>query len=98
MAEINVAEIDVEIVFGNREDQLLLTHRVPAGTTVIEAIRTTDLPRRFPDLDILAAPVGIFGRRVMHDTVLKEGDRIEIYRPLSVDPREARRRRASKNG
>ncbi|XOV85975.1 MAG: RnfH family protein [Pseudomonadota bacterium] len=91
-----MADIRVEIVVGNRARQLLRVQDVPVGTTVIEAIRATDLAAHFPEIDIAGAPVGIFGRRVAHDQVLKAGDRIEIYRPLVVDPREARRRRADR--
>ena len=50
--------------------------------------------RRFPDLDPAHGPIGIFGRVVAPDALLKDGDRVEIYRPLLADPKDARRTRA----
>ena len=68
---------------------------LPAGSTVADAIGTSGIRRARPDIDIGDDRVGIFARRVSLDTVLRDGDRVEIYRPLTIDPKEARRRRAS---
>ena len=64
--------------------------------TVGEAIERSGLAAEFPDLVVDPRAVGIFGRKVPLDHVLQPGDRVEIYRPLIADPREARRQRASK--
>lgn len=63
------------------------------GTTVAQALRISGFAQQFPDLDVWALGVGIYGRRVAPDTPLADGDRIEIYRALSFDPKESRRRR-----
>lgn len=67
---------------------------VPDGAGVGEAIDASGLRQAFPDLDADAAHVGIFGRRVPLEHPLRDGDRVEVYRDLEVDPMEARRRRA----
>jgi putative ubiquitin-RnfH superfamily antitoxin RatB of RatAB toxin-antitoxin module len=66
---------------------------LPAGATLGEALRASGVLERHPQFDPARQAVGIWGRVCALDTVLKEGDRVEIYRPLQVDPKEARRRR-----
>ncbi len=66
---------------------------VREGTTVDEALRASGILARHPEIDLAATRLGIWGKvRALHD-VLREGDRIEVYRPLKVDPKEARRQR-----
>lgn len=89
-------DICVEVVYAKPESQRLLTVVVPAGCTAIEAIRLSGLIEQFPALNLPQAALGIFGRRVPPSTVLKAGDRVEIYRPLVANPKAARRRRAVK--
>ncbi len=67
---------------------------VAAQATAFDAIRASGLAQRFPDVDITAATVGLWGRACALDAKLKEGDRLELYRPLAMDPNEARRLRA----
>ena len=86
------ARINVEVVYALPERQVLLTLRVAPGTTVHEAIEQSGIALRFPGIDA-GGRLGIFGRRVKRDVVLKDGDRIEIYRPLIADPKDSRRRR-----
>ena len=88
------AEIGVELVFARPDKQVLVSLSVPAATTVATAIRLSGLIERFSDQPIESLPVGIWGRPVERDFVLGDGDRVEIYRPLALDPREARRRLA----
>lgn len=90
------AAIDVEVVYALPSEQILLRLSVAAGATVAQAINLSGLPQRYPGVNISLAQVGIFGRIVALDTMLKAGDRIEVYRPLIVDPKDARRRRAAK--
>ena len=66
---------------------------VPAGATLIDALRVSGMLERHPHIDLARQAVGIWGRIRALDTPLLDGDRIEIYRPLQVDPKEARRRR-----
>ncbi len=68
--------------------------RLPAGATVADALAKSGLASLHPQLDVARSPVGIFGRRVERDRVLADGDRVEVYRPLLADPKDARRRRA----
>lgn len=91
-------EIDakVEVVYALPGEQILLRARVAVGTTVAEAIQLSGLLARYPGINIATARVGIFGQIVTLNTALKADDRIEIYRPLIVDPKDARHRRAAK--
>lgn len=70
--------------------------RVPAGATAMDAIRASRLPERFPEIDFAVNRIGIFNKLCEPGTVVRNGDRIEIYRPLAADPKEARRRRAAR--
>ena len=83
----------MEVVYAMRGEQVLLSLEVRPGTTVHEAIEQSGITRRFPCLDPAHGKVGIFGKLVKPDTVLKAGDRVEIYRPLIADPKDARRKR-----
>ena len=86
--------IEVEVVYALPNEQTLLRVRVAAGATVAQAIAISGLRERYPDVADRAPRVGVWGKFVSGDTVLQAGDRVEIYRPLAVDPKEARRRRA----
>lgn len=78
------------------EKQVLLALDVPLGTTLGEAIGLSEIKAHFPDLDVGPAQVGIFGIKARLEDELRNGDRVEIYRPLIADPKEARRQRARK--
>jgi putative ubiquitin-RnfH superfamily antitoxin RatB of RatAB toxin-antitoxin module len=86
--------IDVEVVFGRRDAQLLVALSLERGATVASAIASSGLAENYPDESIADLPAGIWGRIVDRDRILKDGDRVEIYRPLQLDPRESRRRLA----
>lgn len=88
------SEIAIELVYAKPEEQSVVALRVPAGTTAAEAVTRSRLKERFPEVERL--PLGIFGKRVERDTPLSDGDRIEIYRPLTADPKQARRSRVKK--
>ncbi|MBK8283467.1 MAG: RnfH family protein [Ahniella sp.] len=68
---------------------------MPEHSTVAEALNASGVCADWPDLGALDERVGIHGRRCALDTVLATGDRVEIYRPLLIDPKDARRKRAS---
>jgi putative ubiquitin-RnfH superfamily antitoxin RatB of RatAB toxin-antitoxin module len=76
------------------EVQLVL----PAGSTVLQALAGTGIAQLFPSLDLSASVLGIWGRKSAPDQVLRDMDRVEIYRPLTVDPKAARRERFIKQG
>ena len=86
--------LEIEIVYGLVDRQVLKGMTVAEGTTVREAALQSGLEVEFLELDLQQAPLGIFGKVVKDETVLRDGDRIEVYRPLSIDPKEARRKRA----
>ena len=86
--------LEIEIVYGLADRQVLKSMTVAEGTTVREAALKSGLGVEFPELDLQQAPLGIFGKVVKDETVLRDGDRIEVYRPLLIDPKEARRKRA----
>ena len=88
--------LGVEIAYALPETQQLIELQVAAGTTVRGAIENSGILRRFPGIDLSKQKIGIFGKVVKLDRVLQPGDRVEIYRPLIADPKEARRRRAGK--
>lgn len=88
-------EINVEIVYGTADKQHLQCLRVLPGTTARQAVLQSGMTELFPQADLLNAPLGIFGKVVKDDTVLRDKDRVEIYRPLLLDPKEARRLRAA---
>ena len=87
--------ITIEVVYALPERQSLLELEVPEGTTARQAALASGLDEEFPGLDLAANPLGIFGESVEDERVLRAGDRVELYRPLLMDPREARRQRAS---
>lgn len=86
--------INVEVAYADETTQVVIPLKVQLGTTVIEAIHQSGIFLQFPYLPSLAGRVGIFGRLVPLDKRLKEGDRVEIYRALKQNPKEARRERA----
>ena len=86
--------IRVEVAWGDPTRQVLLAVSVPVGCTVAEAIEASGIRDEVSELEVVADRVGIFGRKARLDTVLKAGDRVEIYRPLIADPKEVRRARA----
>lgn len=90
--------IAVEVVYALSDRQKLLRLGMPRGTTMREAVERSGIAAFFPELDLQAAPLGIFGKVVARpeERVLEEGERVEIYRALIADPKEARKQRAAK--
>lgn len=88
-------EILVEVAYALPEQQLILELMVPEGTTAEQAVQQSGITGKFPEIDLTQNKLGIFGKLVKGDTVLRERDRVEIYRPLIADPKEVRRQRAA---
>jgi hypothetical protein len=84
----------VEVVYALPSGEDAVTLALAAGATAWEAVRASGVLGRHPEIDPGQQAVGIHGRRVAPQTRLRDGDRVEIYRPLIVDAKEARRRRA----
>jgi putative ubiquitin-RnfH superfamily antitoxin RatB of RatAB toxin-antitoxin module len=70
--------------------------QVEQGTTIGQAIERSGVLAEFPEIDLGTQPVGIYAKKKPLDTVLRERDRIEIYRPLVADPKDSRRKRAAR--
>jgi putative ubiquitin-RnfH superfamily antitoxin RatB of RatAB toxin-antitoxin module len=87
-------KINVEVVYAMPDEQLLLKSEVSKGATIAEAIKLSGILDKHPEIDLEKGKFGIFGKLSKTDTVLREKDRIEIYRPLIADPKEVRRKRA----
>ncbi len=87
-------EISVEVVYALPDVQTLVQVKVPAGTSVIDAVERSGIREKHPEIDIGKNKIGIFGRLVKNDQIVRENDRIEIYRPLIADPKEVRKKRA----
>jgi putative ubiquitin-RnfH superfamily antitoxin RatB of RatAB toxin-antitoxin module len=79
------------VAYALPQRQCLLDIAVPVGTCAREALRLSQINKQFPEIDIENCPLGVFGREVAAEFVLRDGDRVEIYRPLLKDPREQRR-------
>lgn len=87
-------KINIEVVYALPHEQTLLKQSVPAGTTIAEALQSSGVLAKHPEIDLSINKLGIFGKLSKADTVLRDKDRIEIYRPLIADPKEVRRKRA----
>lgn len=81
--------IHVEVAYASPDEQWLVALELPAGATAGEAVERSGILSSHPKLDTRS--IGIFGEHVGHDRRLEDGDRVEIYRPLTADPREVRR-------
>ena len=89
-------EILVEIAYALPEEQVIISIKVPTIFNVQQAIEKSGIQKKFPSIDLSKNKVGIFGKKITLDHLLKDRDRIEIYRPLILDPKEMRRKRAAK--
>lgn len=88
-------EIRATVVYARPDRQWVVELVLPAGATLADAVRAAGLEAQCPELAALRAEVGVFHRRLPPHSAVRDGDRIELYRPLQIDPKEARRLRAS---
>ena len=86
----------VEVAYAGPEGQWLVTLELDEGATALDAVLRSGIPDRLPVFDTSFARLGVFARPVAHGTPLRDGDRVEIYRPLLADPKSARRERAGR--
>ncbi|NBS16941.1 MAG: RnfH family protein [Gammaproteobacteria bacterium] len=85
--------IEVEVAYARPERQVIVRIKMTTPATIEQAIKASGILDQFPEIDPLIG-VGLFGHQLPLETQLQGGDRVEIYRPLMIDPREARRARA----
>ena len=88
--------IPVEVTYAKPDKQVIIPVQVKPGTTLIEAVRLSGILEHFPEIDLSQNKFGIFSKISPPETVLREKDRVEIYRPLIADPKDSRRKRAEK--
>lgn len=88
--------VNFEVVYATVDEQILLVIESELGLTVEQAIQRSGILERCPEIDLSSNKVGVFGKAAKLDRVLESGDRVEIYRPLIADPKEARKKRAAK--
>jgi putative ubiquitin-RnfH superfamily antitoxin RatB of RatAB toxin-antitoxin module len=89
-------QIHVQVCYATAAQEYLRDLAVAPGTTIEQAIAQSGVLADIPGIDLALHPVGLYGKKKPLDTVLREHDRIEIYRPLVADPKESRRRRVQK--
>lgn len=83
-----------EVAFAEQHSQTLLAIDVPEGTTIEQAINLSNILKKHPQINLSTNQTGIFGKKFPLNTVLREKDRVEIYRPLIANPKEMRKLRA----
>ena len=88
-------EILIEVAYALPQKQIIIPIKIKAGATAEEAINASGIFKKFPEIDLKINQIGIFGKLTQLDHVMRERDRIEIYRPLIADPKEIRRQRAA---
>ena len=86
----------VEVCYALPEEQVIISIKVPKKFNVKQAIEKSEIQKKFSCIDLSKNKVGIFGKQTTLDHPLSDRDRIEIYRPLILDPKEMRRKRAAK--
>jgi uncharacterized protein len=91
--QLNDALLRIEIVYAEPQRAIVKTLHLPAGASVADALKLAALDPDFAGVDLANSALGIFGILIRGNQLLRQGDRIEIYRPLAADPKEARRAR-----
>ncbi len=85
--------MNVGVCYAETDRQLWMRLDVPAGSSVEKTIELSGILQQFPEIDLSSQKVGIFGKLAKLDVKLKEGDRVEIYRQITADPKQVKRRR-----
>jgi uncharacterized protein len=86
--------IRIEVVYALPDGEDAVSVQVAPGASLADAIAASGMLERHPEIDLARNKIGVFGKVVKPDAVVAAGDRVEIYRSLAMDPKEARRRRA----
>ncbi|NYH20440.1 hypothetical protein GGD41_007782 [Paraburkholderia bryophila] len=88
--------MSIEVCYALPDEQALIAVDLPEGATLQQALDASGILQRFPRIDLTTQKVGVFGKIKALDAVLADHDRVEIYRPLLVDPKLSRQRRVAK--
>jgi putative ubiquitin-RnfH superfamily antitoxin RatB of RatAB toxin-antitoxin module len=87
--------VKFEVAYGRMDEQALIPVESETALTAQQAIEQSGILERFSEIDLSSNKIGIFGKAAKLDVELSDGDRVEIYRPLIADPKEARKKRAA---
>ncbi|MEE3170059.1 MAG: RnfH family protein [Pseudomonadota bacterium] len=92
--------MQVEVAYARPDRQEIVLVKVPAGTSALEAARLSGITDLFPEIELEKTDMGVFGKVIKDPSAheLRDGDRVELYRPLKIDPKQARLNRAKKKG
>jgi putative ubiquitin-RnfH superfamily antitoxin RatB of RatAB toxin-antitoxin module len=85
--------MQIGVAYAEPDQQVWLKLEIPEGSMLLDAVNRSGILARFPQVDLKKQKVGIFGKLAKLDTPLREGDRVEIYRPITVDPTKVKRRK-----
>jgi hypothetical protein len=85
--------VRIEVTYARPQGAIQRTYELPAAATVGDALRAAGADPAFVDIDLESSPIGVFGASARREQALYPGDRVEIYRPLALDPKAARRAR-----
>ena len=97
MPQNNSDLLAIEVAYATPDREIILNLNLPRGATAMDAIQRSGILERAPEIDLAKNKIGVYGKLCKFDYVLYQHDRIEIYRPLIIDPKEIRRLRANKN-
>ncbi len=92
-----MAKINIEVVYANQHEQFIIPLKVEENCTVENAIHLSKILLQCPEINLHNNKIGIFSKTVQLTQILKEDDRVEIYRPITIDPKLARINRVKKN-
>ena len=87
--------MQIGVAYAEPDQQVWLKLEIPEGSTLLDALNHSGILNRFPQVDLKRQKVGIFSKLAKLDTPLREGDRVEIYRPITVDPTKVKRRQVN---
>lgn len=87
--------LSLEVVYALPKKQEIIAVKLPEGATARQAIEASGLLQRYPEIDLAKNKLGVFAKLTKPDSVLRDHDRVEIYRPLIADPKEVRKQRAA---
>lgn len=88
-------QLSIEVVYALPQKQEVFTVKLPEGATVRQAIEACGVLQKYPEIDLAKNKLGVFAKLAKPDALLRNRDRVEIYRPLIADPKEVRKQRAA---
>lgn len=93
----NAEALRIEVVYAFPGVQHLVSLNLAVNATAREAVQRSGLSKKFPEIEISGYALGIYGKPITPEQLLRDGDRVEIYRPLQADPKQARRDRVNRS-